>query len=45
MGLSGTWSFPSLIEIFAPPSGTITFVYAIMFLLATNVARDYTLHT
>src|SRR5437867_9026728 len=33
IGLSGTWSFPSLIEIFAPPSGTLTFVYAILSLL------------
>src|SRR5262249_50388840 len=33
IGLSGTWSFPSRIEIFAPPSGTLTFVYAILSLL------------
>jgi hypothetical protein len=41
IGLSGTFNLPFSIVIFAPPAGTVTFVYAILFLLATNDARDY----
>jgi hypothetical protein len=33
IGLSGTWSLPSLIVIFSPPSGTLNCVYAIFFVL------------